>query len=443
MRIRTIFLVGIISSLTLLTACEGGRTFNANVVGIDQVNIEGVKAFASLSSSSSARAGVAGGNNETLLYAVDEYNNITLPDISCNFVFGDEITEKERQDIIDNMNAVIRTEAMYDLGPYVLIKYIFSYTSSFIESEATAAVGYMYGAIRKSDGKVFHITTSGNQGMMWVAEILENGQLLTQYLTGSNAKTYLVYNNDYAPLYILTEEGDNITLSTPLSHSQLNVMTDNVGVVYIYNGSEIAVCNTDDTLSPIDGDYWGAGAANNQMYAFSAKDNTMKVYQISNQKRQLIAETTAESNIPIGHSTYLGCINGDMLFYGYEYLIKYNIANREFSYQPISQDIKDCLKTYSAQFIGQYAYFVNIKGNSAELVKINMLNESKEVSAINLPKDKTPNGSYSFSGSLASDYLRVIIWYDDGTRFTHNVYGEDDLPDFSGYIVHDVIPLQQ
>ena len=61
----------------LFASCSSNRTFNANVKGVSQINIEGVKAFASLSQASSGKKDTRAGNgNGSYLYAVDEYNNI-------------------------------------------------------------------------------------------------------------------------------------------------------------------------------------------------------------------------------------------------------------------------------------------------------------------------------------------------------------------------------
>lgn len=444
MRIGTTFLVSLISGLALLTACDGGRTFNANVVGIDQIDIEGVKAFASLNATSAARAGVSGGAGETLLYAVDQQNNITLPDISCNFVFGDEITEKERQDIIDDMNAVIQTEAMYDFGPYVLIKYHLSYTSSIINTgggkvELTQAVGFIYGAVRKSDGKAFTVINSYELNM-WV-DMMRYGIILRQYLTDSNAKTYMILENTCVTL---TEEGNTLTVKFPDNNKVVrNIMTDKSGNVYLYDGYEIVAYNADGTTSPIKGNYWGACSVDNQIYAFSLENNVIKAYQISDKEPQMIAERSVDDsvNYPSSDAIYVGNINNELVFYGNN-LIKYDLTNQEFSTKQLSTETLDYFKSGFTQYVGKYAYCVSSKGSYAELVRINLLDESKNVTKIDAPQGKTIVDNYHFAGSLASGYLRLKLSTTDGAVITHNIFGEDDLPDFSGYVVHSVIPLQ-
>lgn len=441
MRIGTNFLVSLISGLALLTACDGGRTFNANVVGIDQINIEGVKAFASLNATSAARAGVSGGAGETLLYAVDQQNNITLPDISCNFVFGDEITEKERQDIIDDMHAVIQTEAMYDFGPYVLIKYNFSYTSSIINTgggkvELTAAVGFIYGAVRKSDGKAFTIANSPELNRLTYN--LRYGLLIEHYLTDSNANTYIVFPQE---IVILKEEANTITLSTlPTYGANVKVMTDDAGFVYLQDSNTISILNADGTTSPIEGNYWGACEFSNKLYAFANEDEALKVYTISNQERQLTAETSFEGIEGMYDAKYLGYFDGEAVFVG-EKLLKYNFATNKLTAQEFNMNIRDYIKSYNTVFVNEYVYLVNTDGVKAELVKINILNGSKVVTPIDIPQGKAPN-NYMFVGSLTSGYLRLIFNLNDDSTFTYNVFGEEDLPDFSGYVVHSVIPLQ-
>ena len=72
----------ILSCAVVFAACED-KSFNANVLGVSSINVEGVKAFASLSNASSSRAG---GSSESLLYAIDEDNNISVKSLSAIFV---------------------------------------------------------------------------------------------------------------------------------------------------------------------------------------------------------------------------------------------------------------------------------------------------------------------------------------------------------------------
>lgn len=96
----------------LFANCESRRSFNVQLQGINNISIDGVKAFASLSKTSPGQRTTLAEGSDSYLYAIDDFNVITLPKISCNFVFGDDMTEEERRQVIEDMNATIQTTAM-------------------------------------------------------------------------------------------------------------------------------------------------------------------------------------------------------------------------------------------------------------------------------------------------------------------------------------------
>ena len=421
----------------LFASCSSNRTFNANVKGVSQINIEGVKAFASLSQTASGKEATRAGNgSDSYLYAVDEYNNITLPQISCNFVFGDEVTEEERQQIIKDMNATIETHGIYDLGKYILMQYQLSYISSYIESggkgEVTAAVGFIFSAIRKSDGKSFSIPMSTDTYRL--ADMLRMGTLCTNLASDSKGNCHLAYDSG---AWKISEDEENASIALA---SELNIFfIDKNGKAYSYDEIQ-KIPLTDDNSTHA----WGSCQVGDELYIFSYEDGKLKAYSILDSKPHLEGESAIDAGeFNFDGSQFAGCVNGEYLWYSHLALIKYNAAAKTFSVQPISYETQEFIACSNHVFANGYAYCIDEKNSyagSAQVVKVNLFNEKREALTFDLPQGQQQVSS-RFIGSIPSNYLRLKVFTNSDTH-VFNIYGEEDLPDFNNYIVHEIIPLK-
>lgn len=425
----------------IFASCSSNRTFNANVKGVSQINIEGVKAFASLSQTSSGKKDTrAGGNSDSYLYAVDEQNNITLPKISCNFIFGDEVTEEERQQIIKDMNATIQTHAIYDLGKYVLIQYHLSYTSSYIaqggKGDITVAVGFTFSAIRKSDGKSFSIPQSG--AIYMLTDMLRMGLLCTNLVSDSKGNSYFICNED---IWKISENEESATIE--LTREEQYIFIDKNGKTYTYDEIYRTPLTDDNSTYA-----WGACQVGDELYAFSYENNEsegkLKAYSILDGKFNLEGENSinvTEFNPEGGQ--FAGCVNGEYLWYSHLALIKYNAAAKTFSVIPMSYETQEFIAYRKHIFANGYAYCVEEKNNyasTAQVTKVNLFNEKRETLTFDLPQGQQQVSS-TFVGSIPANYLRLKV-FTNSDPYIFNIYGEEDLPDFNNYIVHEVIPLK-
>lgn len=431
----------ILSCAVIFAACED-KTFNANVLGVSSINVNGVKAFASLSNASSSRAG---GSSESLLYAVDENNNISLPDITCDFEFGDEVTEEERQAIIKDMNATIRTESMRDFGSYVFIKNILSYTSSYIEqggkAEITATVGFINSVVRKSDGKTLNLF---GPRIYELDHVLLGNDILVDNISDSKGNTYMVYSDGFSSssLVTLSEQSEKELSISSLRDNipDIRMLVDANDNVYMSRCGEITKKISAENYEHIEGYYSAVSQVGKKIYAVSVENDSLNVYTILNGKRQLDATMTITDVLPFKESVYAGCVNGELVWYGGE-LLKYNIADKSIKIQQLDQTNQELIACNKSQIFNGVAYCAVCKDTYVELVAINLQNEENTVSKIDIPQGETI-AKVSFSGSIPSDYLRLNIWLQNGELIQRDVHGVDEMPNFKGYEVHEVIPLK-
>ena len=421
----------------LFANCESRRSFNIQLQGINNISIDGVKAFASLSKTSPGQRTTLAEGSDSYLYAIDDFNVITLPKISCNFVFGDDMTEEERRQVIEDMNATIQTRAMYDLGPYVLIKYMLSYTSSYIYSgsgvDITVSLGDIFIAVRKSDGKVFRVQR--NEVVSWLDDMLRRGVLFNDQIQISEGDTYIrTYALDGTIMF--SEQGDMLAVR------------GGDGAYYLFfrdeNGNEYTLDDVYRIISSYIGEHYGCiiRQIGNRPYVFVTDDESHKICSIVNFGLHFEKELSLANNVLFGDCIEAGSVNGEYLWVSAQKIVKYNALTKAFSIESISPELMlDEYSRYSYAFVNGYAYRVDEKSSGdVELVKINLLTQQQEVIKIDLPQDVQPVW-YSFVGAAASNLLRLRV-ETTSTPYFINISGEDDLPDFDGYVVHEVIPLK-
>ena len=380
----------------------------------------------------------AGGDGEVRLYAIDEDNNIVLPKISCNFVFGDEVTEAERKEIMEDMNATLITSGIYDLGPYMIVKYMLSYTSSYItnglKGEISVSISFIYSAIRKSDGKSFKV----NCRTWELEQMMEQYLVLEKILRVSETQMYLLYGDMWSTYIVqVSEQGDAVSISILSDHvPDMDIMQDNVGNVYKYCGGEIL---TYPGNFPLDGNINYTAQIGNNAYAFTLEDLKFKIYTIQNNNVKLYDEVSVPDDLVLGD--YIGTIDGEVLFYESGRIIKYNPLNKgHLNFVQLSQKTNDLLFGYKV-YLNGVALVTPFDKAEGKVVKVNMLDETAEIIPIDVPGDKKVI-DYSVTGSVESDYMQLHVHFDSGNPGIYNVHGFNALPDLTGYEVHKVIPLK-
>ena len=428
---------------TLLTSCElFNKSMSVNIAGVDKINIEGAKALASLRDVSGTRAGgdmTRAGGGETLLYAIDEENNIKLPEISCNFVFDEEMTEEERQEVIKNIHATIQTEGIYDFGPYILVRYTLSYTSSYEVinglGHLVVSEGFIHSAIRKSDGKNFMVSAANNGGVLHNIIGLLNWGFLRRSVAVSESEVCLLYGG--STLIKVSEQGDNVYISTESdSVPDWDVLKDQHGNVYLFKYNQIL---TYEGKRPLEGTYNTAAQLGNQVYAFAWEDGRLKVYTILDGERQLDADIEVDGEFTFGE--HIGTAGGEILWRDGGVITSYNPATKTLNRKDLSLEVFEATWQNPSLFMNEHLFYARSNGNGVEVVKINLLDDSQEIIPVVIPSDRVVE-AYRFIGSAASNYVQLYLSCQAGKDFVYDVYGNSSLPNFAGYEVNKVIPLK-
>ena len=425
---------------TLLTSCElFNKSMSVTIAGVDKINIEGAKALASLRDVSGTRVGgdmIRAGGDMTLLYAIDEENNIKLPEISCNFSFGEEMTEEERQEVIKDMNATIQTQGIYDFGPYILVRYNLSYTSSYEVinglGHLEVSVGFIHSAIRKSDGKNFMVSAAHNGVLHDIIELLKWG-FLRRSVAVSESEVCLLYGGT---LIKVSEQEDKVYISTESdSVPDWDVLKDQHGNVYLFKYNQIL---TYEGERPLEGTYNTAAQLGNQVYAFAWEDGRLKVYTILDGERQLDADIEVDGEFTFGE--HIGTANGEILWRDGG-VVSYNPATKTMKSKDLAIELHEIMWQNPSLFLNEHMFYARSNGNGVEVVKINLLDDSQEIIPVEIPSDRVVE-AYHFIGSAASDYVQLYLSCQAGKDFVYDVCGNSSLPDFANYEVQKVIPLK-
>ena len=430
---------------TLLTSCElFNKSMSVTIAGVDKINIEGAKALASLRDVSGTRAGgdmTRAGGGETLLYAIDEENNIKLPEISCNFVFDEEMTEEERQEVIKNMNATIQTQGIYDFGPYILVRYTLSYTSSYEVinglGHLEVSVGFLHSAIRKSDGKNFMVYDANNGGVLH--DIIErlNYWVLRKSVAVSESEACLLYSEGMwsCNLIKVLEQEDKVYISTESDNvPDWDVLKDQHGNVYVFKYNQILTYKGE---TPLEGTYNSVAQLGGQVYAFAIEDGRVKVYKILDGERQLDADIEGEYIL----GEHIGTANGEILWRDGLTVTSYNPATKTLKSKGLAIELLEIMCQNPSLFLNEHMFYARSNGNGVEVVKINLFDDSQEIIPVEIPSDRVVE-AYRFIGSAASNYVQLYLTCQAGKDFVYDVYGNSSLPDFAGYEVNKVIPLK-
>ena len=413
---------------TLLTSCElFNKSMSVTVAGVDKINIEGAKALASLRDVSGTRAG----GGETLLYAIDEENNIKLPEISCNFVFDEEMTEEERQEVIKSMNATIQTQGIYDFGPYILVRYNLSYTSSYEVinglGHLVVSEGFIHSAIRKSDGKNFMVSDANYRLIGHL-----NWGFLRKSVAVSKSEVCLLYGG--STLIKVSEQEDKVYISTESDSVSEDVLKDQHGNVYLFKYNQIL---TYEGETPLEGTYNSVAQLGDQVYAFAKEEGRVKVYTILDGERQLDADIEGEYIL----GEHIGTANGEILWRDGGVITSYNPATKTLNRKDLSLEVFEAAWQNPSLFLNEHMFYARSNGNGVEVVKINLLDDSQEIIPVEIPSDRVVE-SYHFIGSAASNYVQLYLTCHASKGFVYDVYGNSSLPNFAGYEVNKVIPLK-
>ena len=420
---------------TLLTSCElFNKSMSVTVAGVDKINIEGAKALASLRDMSGTRAGgdmTRAGGGETLLYAIDEENNIKLPEISCNFVFDEEMTEEERQEVIKDMHATIQTEGIYDFGPYILVRYNLSYLSSYEVINGLGhleqSIGFLHSAIRKSDGKNFMVSDANYRLIGHL-----NWGFLRKSVAVSKSEVCLLYGG--STLIKVSEQEDKVYISTESDSVSEDVLKDQHGNVYLFKYNQIL---TYEGETPLEGTYNSVAQLGDQVYAFAKEEGRVKVYTILDGERQLDADIEGEYIL----GEHIGTANGEILWRDGGVITSYNPATKTLNRKDLSLEVFEAAWQNPSLFLNEHMFYARSNGNGVEVVKINLLDDSQEIIPVEIPSDRVVE-SYHFIGSAASNSVQLYLTCHASKGFVYDVYGNSSLPNFAGYEVNKVIPLK-
>lgn len=456
--LRYKYLVLSFCASVIMIGCS--RSFNANVTGFSKIEVDGVKAFASLSGNGTK---AAGGSSETLLYAVYDNDDIRLPEITCQLEFGEEMTEAEKQQLIEDMNVILKTRNMYDMGKYVLVEAQLGYTSSYIskggKAEVTYAVGFIYSAIRKSDGKVFSLASKRPSYPIHMFQNLmfHPYTSLEKCVYDSKGNVYIRLSSVGDMKLIAVSEGndciyvDDIEVEVYYPQRILDIAIDENDNVYYYSGY-IGVAGTSHTIELPEVEFLGIGQNGSKAYAVACKykedGKYLQVYTLAGRNADLLFESKAPDETEFMSPAYnAGEHDGDALWVSGNTVIRYDVAGGTVSISKLGNGLYDLSRENRVAFFGGYAYTFKGEGNNVVVQKMSLDGGIKDTIPLEVPSGASLSEYRFMPLEITSQQLDVRMFYHIGesggykTQTITRIAGSEI--DFSGYKVDKVIPLKQ
>ena len=112
--------IALIFLLLCLVSCGGDendrRIINVRISEISKVEVENVKAFASLGKGAAVTKSLTRASGDNNLYAVFDNGDIDFPDMQLEYQFGDDVSEEEKEMLIEELNPRVKVLSMSDIG---------------------------------------------------------------------------------------------------------------------------------------------------------------------------------------------------------------------------------------------------------------------------------------------------------------------------------------
>ncbi|MBO5916040.1 MAG: hypothetical protein J6Q25_03925 [Bacteroidales bacterium] len=456
--------IALIFLLLYFAACDGGendrRIIDVRISEISKVEVDNVKAFASLGKSaaiSKADNFVANANAVTRasgdnnLYAVFDNGDIDFPDMQLEYQFGDDVSEEEKAMLLEELQPRVKVLSMSDMGRYALIEAI-AYFEHQLQDSIPQMAKIRYMVVRKSDGETLSI--EDRDGYV-LKDVFARGRGMLRYHVDAQGNDRFVFGKDDSKLFVtISEKNGRLQvqqeeLSGPCYPNQV---LDEFGHLYRYNEY---ILTMNGAQLKLDGNCLALSQVENKAYAFTYDyGEPLRVYELSKGAKLLNEYSVGdEHRVKLWgeHARDAGFVDGEILLIANSLLLRYHIENNTFHLQAFSEELKQ--EVQHSEWYDDYnlyqgcLYQVVNQETYAQVLKTNLVTTQQEEIKLALPEGAQMASHIFKQSCLENKRLDLEVYYNLGTSHSqamyYNLYGaEGDVIDFGDYALDEVVLLK-
>ena len=456
--------IALIFLLLCFAACDGGendrRIIDVRISEISKVEVDNVKAFASLGKSaaiSKADNFVANANAVTRasgdnnLYAVFDNGDIDFPDMQLEYQFGDDVSEEEKAMLLEELQPRVKVLSMSDMGRYALIEAI-AYFEHQLQDSIPQMAKIRYMVVRKSDGETLSI--EDRDGYV-LKDVFARGRGMLRYHVDAQGNDRFVFGKDDSKLFVtISEKNGRLQvqqeeLSGPCYPNQV---LDEFGHLYRYNEY---ILTMNGAQLKLDGNCLALSQVENKAYAFTYDyGEPLRVYELSKGAKLLNEYSVGdEHRVKLWgeHARDAGFVDGEILLIANSLLLRYHIENNTFHLQAFSEELKQ--EVQHSEWYDDYnlyqgcLYQVVNQETYAQVLKTNLVTTQQEEIKLALPEGAQMASHIFKQSCLENKRLDLEVYYNLGTSHSqamyYNLYGaEGDVIDFGDYALDEVVLLK-
>nr|MBQ5605563.1 hypothetical protein [Bacteroidales bacterium] len=447
--------IALIFLLLCLASCGGDendrRIINVRISEISKVEVENVKAFASLGKAAAVTKSLTRASGDNNLYAVFDNGDIDFPDMQLEYQFGDDVSEEEKEMLIEELNPRVKVLSMSDIGRYALIKAI-AYFEHQLQDSIPQMAKIRYMVVRKSDGETLSIEDRDGYVLQ---DVFARGRGMLRYHIDSKGNDRFVFGSDDAKLFVtISEKNGRLQVQQEeLSGACYpNQVVDEFGHLYRY--SEYILTMNGVQLQ-LNGSCLALSQVENKAYAFTYDyGEPLRVYELSNGAKLLNEYSVGdEYRVKLWgeHARDAGFVDGEILLVANSLFVRYHLENNTFHIQEFTEELKQEIQhsewyTDYKLYQGSLYKVVN-QETYAQVLKTNLITTQQEEIKLALPEGAQMTSHLFKQSCLENNRLDLKVYYNLGTSHSqamyYNLYGaEGDVIDFGDYALDEVVLLK-
>lgn len=456
--------IGLIFLLLCLVSCGGDennrRIVNVRISEISKVEVDNVKAFASLGKTAAiSKAGnfaananaVTRASGDNNLYVVLENNDIEFPDLKLEYQFGDDLSDEEKAMLLEELQPRVKVLSMSDMGRYALIEAI-AYFEHQLQDSIPQMSKIRCMVVRKSDGETLSI--EDRDGYV-LRDIFARSRGMLRYHIDSKGNDRFVFGRDDAKLFVtISEKNGRLQvqqeeLSGPCYPNQV---VDEFGHLYRYSDY---ILTMNAVQLQLNGRCLALSQVENKAYAFTYDyGEPLRVYELSNGAKLLNEYYVGdEYSVKLWgeHARDAGFVDGEILLVANSLFVRYHLENKTFHIQEFTEELKQEIQhsewyTDYKLYQGSLYKVVN-QETYAQVLKTNLITMQQEEIKLALPEGAQMTSHLFKQSCLENNRLDLEVYYNLGTSHSqamyYNLYGaEGDVIDFGDYALDEVVLLK-
>ncbi|MBO5846872.1 MAG: hypothetical protein J6Q71_05060 [Bacteroidales bacterium] len=447
--------IGLIFLALAFVACgddeNNRRIIDVRISEISKVEVDNVKAFASLGKGAAVTKSLTRASGDNNLYAVFDNGDIDFPDMQLEYQFGDDLSEEEKAMLLEELQPRVKVLSMSDMGRYALIEAI-AYFEHQLQDSIPQMAKIRCMAVRKSDGETLSI--EDRDGYV-LKDVFARNRGMLRYHIDSKGNDRFVFGKDDSKLFVtISEKNGRLQVQQEeLSGACYpNQVVDEFGYLYRYNEY---ILTMNGAQLKLDGNCLALSQVENKAYAFTYDyGEPLRVYELSNGAKLLNEYSVGdEHRVKLWgeHARDAGFVDGEILLVANSLLVRYHIENKTFHIQEFTEELKQEIQrsewyTDYKLYQGSLYKVVN-QGTYAQMLKTNLITTQQEEIKLALPEGAQMTSHIFKQSCLENNRLDLEVYYNLGTSHSqamyYNLYGaEGDVIDFGDYEVDAVLLLK-